>query len=76
MDMIEKQFIIRNKTDSPDYYLGNDQKIRNGFPHVSSKKYITEALRSYQAKYGCLKKQPIPMTPKNTPRIGRLTPPQ
>ena len=61
MDMIEKQFNIRNKTDSPDYYLGNDQTIRKGKPHISCKKYILEALRSYQAKHGCLKKELIPM---------------
>ena len=69
MDMIEKQFIIHNKTDSPDYYLGNDQKIRNGLPHISSKKYISEALRNYQAKHGCLRKEPIPMRAKVHPEL-------
>ena len=73
MDMIEKQFIIRNKIDSPDYYLSNDQKIRDGLPHISSKKYISEARSNYQAKHGCLRKEPIPMHPKIHPELDDST---
>ena len=69
MDQIEQQFIIQNKTDSPEYYMGNDQKLHNGLPNISTRKYIMEALRSYQSQDGCLKKEPIPMQSKIHPEL-------
>jgi hypothetical protein len=62
MTQIEHEFAVRNKEDTPSYYLGNDVKrVGNRF-HISSKKYVTEALRKYQLKYGSVKKENIPMS--------------
>ena len=61
MAKIEQEFVVCNKEDSPSYYLGNDIKRRDRYLHVSNKKYIVEALRKYQEKHGCLKKESIPM---------------
>jgi len=61
MTMIEQEFVVRNKEDSPSYYLGNNIKRKGKYLHVSNKKYITEILRKYQEKHGCLRKENIPM---------------
>ena len=40
-----------------------DLKVRpNGNIHVSSQTYITKALRKYELKHGCLKKENTPMS--------------
>ena len=59
--MIEQEFMVRNKEDSPSYYLENDIKRKGKYLHVSNKKYITEVLQKYQEKHGCLRKENIPM---------------
>ena len=50
--------------DSLSYYLGNSIKRWDGYLHFSNKKYIAEALRKYQEKHGCLKKENISMAVK------------
>ena len=53
MSQIEQEFLIRNKEDSPSYYLGNSIKqIPRKLLHISSKKYVNEVLHQYQEKYG------------------------
>ena len=72
MNQIEQEFSIRNKEDSPNYYLGCSytQRGPNGkFLHVSSKKYFAEILKKYQTKYGTLKKENIPMSPDAHPEL-------
>ena len=61
MTEIEHEFQIRDVTDSPTYYLGNDIKRVNSRLHVSSAKYVQEMLRKYQDDHGVLKKYPTPM---------------
>jgi hypothetical protein len=50
MNMIEQEFLVRNKEDSPSYYLGNDLKIKGDNIHISNKTYIKEVLRKYIKK--------------------------
>jgi hypothetical protein len=69
MDMIEQKFLVRNKEDSPSYYLGNNFKLQQGSQmlHVSNKTYITEVLRKYQQEHRALPKKNIPMLPNAHP---------
>ena len=69
MARIEQEFLVRNIEDSPSYYLGNDIRRIENKVHVSSKKYVTEILRRFQEKYGTLKKENIPMSPKIHPEL-------
>lgn len=72
MSQIEQEFLVRNKEDSPKYYLGNSY-VRRGnnerYLHVSSKKYVAEVLDKYQAKYGAIRKENIPMSPEAHPEL-------
>lgn len=69
MNDVEQEFMIRNKADSPSYYLGNDIKTVGKYLHISTKKYVTEILRRFQQKYGDIKKENIPMSPKAHPEL-------
>lgn len=72
MSQIEQEFLIRNKEDSPNYYLGNSYTRRgkdDRYLHVSSKKYVAEVLDKYQTKYGSIKKESIPMSPNAHPEL-------
>jgi len=69
MSLIEQEFTVRNKTESPSYYLGNDLKDKKGKLHISNEKYIKEMLRKHQDKHGSLKKQNIPMPTKTHPEL-------
>ena len=52
MNEIEQHFQVRNITDSPDYYLGNELvKVVNNI-NVSSRKYVKEILLRYQKNMG------------------------
>ena len=52
MDEIEQHFQVRNITDSPDYYLGNELvKVVNNI-NVSSRKYVKEISLRYQKNMG------------------------
>ena len=69
MAQIEQEFLVRNIEDSPSYYLGNDIKRIKDKVHISSKKYVTEVFRRFQEKYGTLKKENNPMSPKIHPEL-------
>jgi hypothetical protein len=76
MSMIEQEFLVRNKEDSPSYYLGNDLKLHQDghLLHVSNKTYITEVLRKYQLEHQALPKKNIPMSPNAHPELDTLEP--
>ena len=69
MDQIEQEFLIRNKEDSPSYYLGNDLKMHGSRLHVSNKTYTREVLRKYQEEFRTLPKKNIPMSPDAHPEL-------
>ena len=69
MTMIEQEFAVRDLSDSPEYYLGNNLKKVGDCFHVSCTKYIKEVLRRYQSKYGALKKESILITSKVHPEL-------
>jgi Reverse transcriptase (RNA-dependent DNA polymerase) len=69
IDEIEQEFLIRNKSDSPSYYLGNDIKQVGNTIHVSTVKYVTKVLRSFQEKQGDIKKENIPMSTQAHPEL-------
>jgi hypothetical protein len=71
MYMIEQEFLVRNKEDSPSYYLGNDLKFKPGTQllHISNKTYIKEVLRKYQEEHRSLPKKNIPMSPNAHPEL-------
>ena len=70
MSQIEQEFLIRNKEDSPLYYLGNSIKqIPEKLLHVSSKKYVNEVLHQYQQKIGNIHKENIPISPNVHPEL-------
>ena len=69
MSQIEHDFLVRNKEDSPSYYLGNDLKLIGNNLHVSNKTYTNEALRKYQEAFRTLPKKNIPMSPDAHPEM-------
>jgi hypothetical protein len=69
MNQIEQELLIRNKADSPSYYLGNDIKKVGKLLHISSKKYVNEVLRRFRLKYGEVRKESLPMTTKVHPEM-------
>jgi hypothetical protein len=71
MNDIEQEFLIRNKSDSPSYYLGNDMKSihNNKYMHISTKKYVTEVIRKFRQTYGDIRKESVPMPPKAHPEL-------
>ena len=67
---LEQEFVLRNKEESPEYYLGtNLKRILNKYIHVSSSKYITEFLSNYEKKYGSLRKFNTPMSKDEHPEL-------
>ena len=55
---------MRNITDSPDYYLGNELvKVVNNI-NVSSRNYVKEISLRYQKKHGYLKKEVVSLKVK------------
>ena len=69
MDQIEQEFLVRNKEDSPSYYLGNDLKMHGTRLHVSNKTYTKEMLRKYQEEFRTLPKKNVPMSPNAHPEL-------
>ena len=69
MASLEQEFHIRNIEDSPSYYRGSNISLVNGKWHVSTKKYVSEVLRSYQAAHGDIKKENIPMSVDARPEL-------
>ena len=69
MTHIEQHFQVRDVTDSPSYYLGNDLVRRGKLIHLSTKNYVKEVLRKYQEKYGALAKENLPLRPKVKPEL-------
>jgi hypothetical protein len=72
MDMIEQEFLVRNKEDSPSNYLGNDLKTKPGsnLLHISNKTYIKEVIWKYQEEHRTLPKKNIPtMLPNAHPEL-------
>eukprot|EP00957_Ditylum_brightwellii_P065119 4939469-Ditylum_brightwellii.AAC.1 len=69
MTRIEHHFQVRDVTDSPSYYLGNDLIKRGKLIHLSTYNYVKEVLRKYQEKYGSLAKENLPLKPKLKPEL-------
>jgi hypothetical protein len=76
MNMIEQEFLVRNKEDSSSYYLGNNLKLHQDghLLHVSNKTYITKVLRKYQLEYRALPKKNIPVSPNAHPEVDTSEP--
>jgi hypothetical protein len=74
MNLIEQEFLVRNKEDSPSYYLGNDLKMKNNRLHVSNKTYIKEVLRKYQEDHRTLQKKNVPMSSNAHPELDSSEP--
>ena len=63
MNHIELHFQVRDITDSPSFYLGNDVIMNGTRLHISTKSYVKEILCKYQEKYGSLAKENLPIWP-------------
>ena len=50
-------FKVRDITEIPNYYLGNELVLFGNCIHGSSKKYVSEIIHKYQNKHGDLKKE-------------------
>jgi hypothetical protein len=72
MSHIEQHFQVRDVTDSPEYYLGNNIAKRNGKTVITTKKYLKEVLRKYQNKHGVLQKENLPLKPKEQLELDDL----
>src|SRR5687767_13280947 len=71
MARIKQEFMVRNKENLPSYYLGNKIKTKGKFLHILSWKYIIKFLRKYQDKFGCIKKECIPMSAASHPKLDQ-----
>ena len=60
---IEMHFKLRDITDQPSYYLGNDLMKKGNKFHISSSRYIKEVIRKYQEIHGSLRQETVPMRP-------------
>jgi hypothetical protein len=70
ISQIEQEFQLRDTTDEPSYYLGNDlKKMPNGLLHISSATYTKEVIRKYQTDFEPIRKFNIPMDPKCHPEL-------
>jgi hypothetical protein len=68
MAQIEQEFKLRDLTDKPSYYLGNDLKqLPNGRYHISTGTYTKEVIRKYQSDYQTVPKEVSPMELKYHP---------
>jgi hypothetical protein len=70
ISQMEQEFQLRDTTDQPSSYLGNDLKrMKNGSLQISSAPYTKEVIRKYQADCGAVRKANIPMDPKCHPEL-------
>ena len=67
MHDVEIHFKVRDITDYPNYYLGNELVRVGDHIHVSSNKYVNEILRKYQKTHGELKNEVPPIRVKENP---------
>jgi hypothetical protein len=69
--MIEQEFLVWNKEESPSNYLGNDLKMRGEeWLHVSNKTYIKEeVLRKYHEEHQTFPKKNTPMSQNAHPEL-------
>jgi hypothetical protein len=70
---MEQDFKLRDTTDEPSYYLGNDlKKMRSGKVQISSTSYTKEALQKYhEGDFGAVRKSNIPMDPTCHPEMDK-----
>jgi hypothetical protein len=73
MARIEQEFLVRNKEDSPTYYLGSNIKKVDNYLHIAGMKHIKEMLRKYQEKYGGVKKENTPLAKTENPELDDST---
>eukprot|EP00980_Cylindrotheca_fusiformis_P010182 scaffold2267_cov92-Cylindrotheca_fusiformis.AAC.1 len=68
---IEQEFQLRDTTENPTYYLGNDLKRlpKSNYMHVSTTTYTKEVLRKYQSDFGEVRKRNVPMTHSSHPEL-------
>ena len=70
LHLIEQEFVLRNKEESPYYYLGaNMKKILDKYIHISSHKYIEELITQYEKKYRSIAKAHTPMSSDKHPEL-------
>ena len=67
MHEVYMHFNIREITDSPNYYLGNELVRVLNIIHVSSTKYVNEIMRNYKNIHGDSKKELLTMKVKEHP---------
>mmetsp|Transcript_17286 Transcript_17286/g.24417 ORF Transcript_17286/g.24417 Transcript_17286/m.24417 type:complete len:91 (+) Transcript_17286:312-584(+) len=65
MGKIKEKYPIRNISEVPEYYFGNNLELRDNKIKVSGKKYITEVLTALEQKHGQLRKEKVPMSSRD-----------
>ena len=67
---LKKQFPIRNISENPEYYLGNDLNTQeNKTIKVSLKKYILEVVSKHEKNFGTLRKEKVPQSVNDHPEL-------
>ena len=65
---MKKSYPLRNVEENPEYYLGNNiQNNNDGTIKISLEKYVKEVVRSFEVKYGTLRKEKVPYSPNDHP---------
>ena len=68
--MDDLQYVLRDKEDSPKYYLGADiKKVLDKYIHISAHKYVDEMMSQYKKKHGSIAKAHTPMTKDEHPEL-------
>eukprot|EP00957_Ditylum_brightwellii_P173735 13227279-Ditylum_brightwellii.AAC.1 len=69
MNQIEQHFQLRDVTDSPKSYLGNDAILNGKKIHISTKTCVKEVLQKYQESHSIIQKENLPMKPTERPEL-------
>ena len=70
INIIKKIYPLRNVEENPEFYLGNNVKIKSGAQiKISMEKYIKEAIRRFELKHGSLRKENSPHAKDDHPEL-------
>eukprot|EP00957_Ditylum_brightwellii_P049023 3719590-Ditylum_brightwellii.AAC.1 len=72
MNHIEQHFQVRDVTDSPKSYLGNDMILNGKKIHISTKTYVKEALQKYQENHSVILKENPPIKPTERLELDKI----
>eukprot|EP00957_Ditylum_brightwellii_P194788 14837320-Ditylum_brightwellii.AAC.1 len=68
---IQQHFQVRDVTDSPKSYFGNDVILNGKKILISTKTYVKEALQKYKENHGVIPTKSLLIKPTERPELGK-----